>query len=266
MKRTLLSVAVVFGLMVIGIFFSHRPESRGVHCPPDMVAVPGGEVTVVYQGNRWGGFARKKVRIDPFCIDAYEASQPDATAKSQGSWNSTKEDVPAPMSVKGVLPWTGISQSVAGKACAAAGKRLPTLAEWQAAYSGLDEKTWPWGDHFENRGCRIGMEKGVYPAGGCCFEICRGRRCGEICDMAGNVSEWLGDFWDEKCFGKREVMIAGGSSAVGKDENNSQRRVSADPLCWRFSSYGQQRWGLHHHSPKAAFDDDGFRCALSLKK
>jgi hypothetical protein len=63
----------------------------------------------------------------PVYVYAYEASRPDATATSAGVSGARACARP------GVQPWSNVSYPEAAAACAAAGKRLCTDAEWQRA-------------------------------------------------------------------------------------------------------------------------------------
>jgi len=227
-----------------------------------MVFVPGGKTEIVYQGERWKGFFKQTVRIGDFCIDKYEASQPDATKTSFGSWRFEKP-VPAARSVKGVLPWHSLSWEEAAAACEKAGKRLPTLAEWQTAFSGYEGAQWPWGSGMQDHTCYAGMSLGPYPTGGCCYEVCANKRCFTTCDMIGNLSEWVDATWDESCYGTDGVVVAGGS-CFPMDGDNIQYPDPEKPGCWKVQNSVQSRWGLHFHSKhNMRFDDDGFRCVLS---
>ena len=203
------------------------------------------------------------MRIGDFCIDKYEASQPDATKTSFGSWRFEKP-VPAARSVKGVLPWHSLSWEEAAAACEKAGKRLPTLAEWQTAFSGLTNVAWPWGNDWVDHGCYVNRSIGVYPTGGCCFESCPYPPCKEICDMVGNVSEWIDGYWDLDCYGTDGVLIAGGAAHNGYNRRNQQSLDPDNPGCWVFDEYAQKREGLHFHNSTSGFSDDGFRCALTV--
>ncbi len=242
-------------------FESHDYDLTG-SCPAGMTKVPGGKVTVLYEGERWGGADSKSVKIDTFCVDKYEASQPDADLGDQGSWIGEGE-VPEAKSVKGVMPWSGISHTDAAAACEKAGKRLLTLAQWQMAFSGPFARLWPWGDTWDwaNTCGTNQMEFGKYPTGLCCYKLCPGGFCYRVCDMVGSVAEWVSNYWDEECYGQEQVMIAGGSTNIFNTQLNQQAEDPESPGCWLFQEYALHRAGVHHHNRTDIFSDDGFRCA-----
>ncbi len=238
-------------------------------CPDGMEFVPGGNTQVVYSGERWGGTIYQAEWVDDFCIDKYEASQPDATTDSMGSWDGS-DPIPAAQSQLGVLPWVTMSWNEATQACLAAGKRLPTLAEWQTAYSGYNGAFWPWGsddyDADQAAACYMDMPSPPpfsYPTGGCCFENCLGGQCFTTCDMPGNIAEFIDGLWDEGCYGNTQILVA--SAGISQwYQSNSQKPDPDNPGCWVFVTFAQRRYGLHHHHPDDGwFVDDGFRCAKS---
>jgi uncharacterized repeat protein (TIGR01451 family) len=82
-----------------------------------------------------------------FRIDAYEASRPDATASSGGIMSHRACSSPL------VLPWSTVTQTQAAAACAAAGKRLCTAAEWQLACAGNSGQRYPYGATYQPNAC-----------------------------------------------------------------------------------------------------------------
>jgi hypothetical protein len=95
--------------------------------PDDMVAVVDGAST--------------------YYVYRYEASRPDATAGGFGSAEHRS------CSRAGVLPWRNVTHAEATAACAAAGKRLCTEAEWQRSCAGAAGRLYPYGNVYDEDAC-----------------------------------------------------------------------------------------------------------------
>ena len=163
---------------------------------------------------------------------------------SNVSFDSQSYDVP---DVINALPVVSVTWYGAAAYCETLGRRLPTEAEWEFAARGTDGRIYPWGNGpFEvsraktNRPVtddptQIGaVPIASYPTGASPYGVL---------DMAGNVAEWVGDWYNPSYYsqpdasgldpqgplGGTERVIRGGSWDAVPFFARSVHRQSAPP-------------------------------------
>jgi formylglycine-generating enzyme len=162
----------------------------------DMVLVPRGEFTMGSREHADEG--AHQVVLDPYYIDKYEASN----ARYKEFMRATGHPAPAywddPRLSKPNQPVVGVSWNDAAAFCTWEGKRLPTEAEWERAAKGPEgDNHYPWGHKLDPKKANYGQNVGrtmpvdSYPEGVSGFGVY---------NMAGNVFEWVADWYDPKYY------------------------------------------------------------------
>jgi len=164
-------------------------DAKGVQ----MVLVPAGQFMM---GSDSGGADERpahKVYLDAYYIDKYEVTS--ALYKAcVDIGDCTELYDPIGINRFDNRPVVYVNWDQAKAYCEWRGARLPTEAEWEKAARGTDGRTYPWGEGIDCSFANYGKCKGhlVLTAIGA-YE--KGKSPYGIYDMAGNVYEWVADWY-----------------------------------------------------------------------
>ena len=219
-------------------------DSKGV----EMVLVPEGEFTMGSDDGDDDEQPVHQIFLDAYFIDKYEVTNVlykvcvEAGVCDQPT---NTDDYNNSQYVQHPVVYT--NWYMAKEYCEWRGARLPTEAEWQKAAQGTDGRIYPWGDEeidntFANYGSSDTKTVGSYPKGVSPYGAY---------DMAGNVWEWVADWYDSypgntdsnSHYGTSFRVLRGGSWLDG------------DPL---------RSANRFQHEPSFKGDYYGFRCSRSL--
>ena len=166
-------------------------------------------------------------------------------------------------------PITQVSWDDARAYCKWVGARLPTEAQWEKAARGTDERLFPWGNEFNgdylnccdarctvvrwlnndyDDGYEYTSPVGSYPQGASPYGVM---------DMAGNVWEWVADWYYEKYYERSPYKNPSGPKSGNL---RAMRGGSWYDLSWVWTTVRHQ-----NHSTDR-YLDVGFRCVVPGEK
>lgn len=145
-----------------------------------------------------------------------------------------------------------IDWNMANAYCLWRGDHLPTEAEWEKAARGTKERTYPWGNN-------ISCDKANY--GECVGDVTKvgsyekGKSFYGIYDTAGNVWEWVNDWYDEQYYKNSP------SSNPSGPDSGTYRVLKGGS--WKNPGYKTRSAYRYYYTPVVVGPDFGFRCARS---
>ena len=232
-----------------------------IFVPPTTVLIPEGNV---WRGCLEGDSACDSnenpggmIAVSAFFIMRYEATVAEYEAcVDAGMCNAPPADPDCNYDINGRddYPVNCVNWNDAHAYCSWLGLRLPTEAEWERAARGDSLSLYPWGDDAPT--CTDAVLdtcfNGTQPVG----TLPDGISPFGIGDMVGNVSEWVGDYYDPEYY----AASAGEADPQGPD-TGSMRVVKGSAFTVAPSFPANRISKRNPSAPDAALRIYGIRCA-----
>jgi formylglycine-generating enzyme required for sulfatase activity len=203
----------------------------------------------------------REIYVDAFYLDTFEVTvaryakflQATGSVRTPDQWDEADPERNAD------VPVVGVDWHDADAYCRWAGRRLPTDAEWEKAARGTDARTYPWGsDEPTDARARFGKTApGPYQGGlAAVGSHDAGKSPYAVQDLAGNVSEWVMD-WFADSFPRSDVRNPKGP------ESGTGRVIRGGG--WYDPGQRLKSALRFHANPEQRLDDMGFRCAADFR-
>ena len=168
----------------------------------ELVEIPAGAYTIGAADGRYDEAPPVRVRLQAFFIDRAEVTNRQYAAfvaatgyRAEGHWQ--RGDAPGAAE----HPVRFVTWADARAYARWAGRRLPTEAEWEVA---AGPHRFPGGDRWQPDRAVVGrpLDAGPEPANRALDATARG-----VLNMAGNVREWVGDWYDRRAYAAYDPAV-----------------------------------------------------------
>jgi formylglycine-generating enzyme required for sulfatase activity len=209
------------------------------------------------------------VFLDGYFMDKYETSNKQYAEFMKATGHAGPAYWDDPRLNKPNQPVVGVNWFDAKAYCEYQGKRLPTEAEWERAARGPNGLRYPWGNKLDPTKANYGKtRKGTLPVD----SLAEGASPYGIHHMAGNVFEWVQDWYDPNFYQKtphpantqgplKPVWIGGTGTYVDRLTVGAKRVVRGGSWIAAESSITTSHRFWNHPSNNSYGVGLGFRCA-----
>jgi serine/threonine-protein kinase len=220
-----------------------------------MVQIPAGEFLMGSESRDADEKPQHTVSLDAFWIDQTEVTNgmyaqcvTDGECETPQQTESYTRSSYYGDNQYDAYPVVNVNWNQANIYCGWAGRRLPSEAEWEKAARSTDGRTYPWGEQSLTcslanfSGCEGDTTAvGSYPQGASVY--------GAL-DMAGNVWEWVADWYQ---------VYPGGDANASSYFGQTHRVLRGGS--WVSDSWLLRSSGRLRSYPDLRYNNDGFRCA-----
>lgn len=153
-------------------------------------------------------------------------------------------------------PVYGVTYYGALEYCQAVGRRLPTESEWERAARADDGRIFPWGNRWDNALAKTNRPPDTPPGSFPVGSYPNGASFYGVYDMAGNVAEWVSDWYGERHYEERANQ---GAAVNPKGPVAGQRKVLRGGS-WNSVPFFSRTVHRQAEDPKSFQRWVGFRC------
>ncbi len=221
-----------------------------------------------------------EVRVDAFLIETTEVSfsqyvafltalGPDSHKDACPGFfciQTQNESLDAPIVFDGVNysineglaqhPAYGVNWYGARAYCEAVGRRLPTEAEWERAARADDDRIYPWGNRWDYALAKTNRPLDTPPGSFQVGSFPLGASFYGAYDMAGNVAEWVSDWYSERYYEEQALL---GLSVKPSGPINGLQKVLRGGS-WNSVPFFSRAVHRQAEDPKNFLRWIGFRC------
>ena len=256
----MLFVRGLLPFVLIGLVGCYRHARRDAPtAPPDSVRsetvlVPPATFTRGDLNGEPDEYPESKISMSSYRIERTEVSN-----ASYRTCVESKACDPAPYLDHDALgiddhPVVGVSWEDATRYCSWIGRRLPTEAEWEYAARGSDVRKWPWSGGFVAKRANSRSADDFHTMSAPVTAYTEGASPFGVLNMAGNVAEWVADYYDPTYY------------RTSKEEQDPKGPTRGRERVVRGGSYADPQHDIRVSSRRAKLPTEiegtvGFRCA-----